>query len=303
LTNRPHPRLGDVRDGVVYVYGDGGPVPTEIREVAHERDHQWAVTERRVAFRKDLADDSLLAIPAAVEPAAPADSMRSEPKLSPVAPGLWSLDMEDLDTRSMVVEFSDRLAVIEAAVGSANGERIVDAAKRQWPTKPIRYFFFSHFHPHYAGGLRAFVAEGATIVTTAGNEGFVRQSAQWPFRLRPDRLAKAPKTLQLRTFKKRFELADSTNRLVAVDIGTRSDHTEEFVIFWFPNQRLLFETEQGWVTVDGKLRASRRAEKFLQTMGEEGLTPDRLVQSWPMRGNRAEVGRAELDSLVLARKR
>jgi glyoxylase-like metal-dependent hydrolase (beta-lactamase superfamily II) len=303
LTNRPHPRLGDVRDGVVYVYGDSLRVPTEIREVAHERDHQWAVTERRISFRTDLAEDSLLAMPAAIQPAAPADSMRAEPRLTQVAPGLWTVDMEDLDTRSMVVEFADKLAVIEAAVGSANGERIIDVVKRRWPGKPIRYLFFSHYHPHYAGGLRAFVAEGATIVTTTGNEAFVHQAAQWPFRLRPDRLAKAPRPVQLRTFKKRFELADSANRLVAVDIGARSDHTDEFVVFWFPNQRVVFETEQGWVTVDGNVRAARRAEKFLKTLDEEGLTSDRLVQSWPMRGNRAEVARAELDSLVVARKK
>jgi hypothetical protein len=303
LTNRPHPRLGDVRDGVVYVYGDSSPAPTEIREMVHERDQQWALTERRVAFRKDLAGDSLLALPAIIEPAVTADSIRADPKLSQIAPGLWTVDMEDLDTRSMVVEFSDKVAVIEAAVGSANGERIVDAVKRQWPSKPIRYFFFSHYHPHYAGGLRAFVADGATVVTTPGNEAFVRQAAQWPFRLRPDRLAKTPRPLQLQTFKKRFELVDSMNRLIAIDIGARSDHTDEFVVFWFPNQRLVFETEQGWVTVDGNVRASRRAEKFLSTLAEEGVTPDRLVQSWPMRGNRAEVARAELDSLVIARKR
>ena len=55
--------------------------------------------------------------------------------------------------------------------------------------------------------------------------------------------------------------------------------------------------------MDGKVRASRRAERFLKTLGEEGMAPDRLVQSWPMRGNRAELTRVELDSLVLARKR
>jgi glyoxylase-like metal-dependent hydrolase (beta-lactamase superfamily II) len=229
--------------------------------------------------------------------------MRSEPRLLPLAPGLWSVEMEDLDTRSVIVEFADGLAVLEAAVGSPNGERIVDLAKRRWPAKPVRHLFFSHYHPHYAGGLRAFVAEGATVVTTPGNEGFVRQAAQWPFRLRPDRLAKAPRPVRVSTFRKRFELADSTNRLVAVDIGARSDHTDEYVIFWFPNQRLLFQSEQGWVTVDGAVRASRRAEKFLKTLDEEGLAADRLVQGWPMRGNRAELARAELDSLVLARKR
>jgi len=304
VTNRPHPRLGDVRDGVVYAYAEPGPVPTEIREVVHERDQQWALTERRVDLHTDSAEESLLALPASFEPApADEDSLRSEPILSSLAPGLWAVNMDDIDSRSMIVEFADHLAVLEAAVGSANGERIVDLARRQWPRKPIRWFLFSHYHPHYAGGVRAFVAEGATIVTTPGNEAMVRQAASWPFRLKPDRLARAAKPLQIQTFQKRFELADSTNRLVAVDIGARSDHTNEFVVFWFPRQRILFETEQGWVTVEGKPRAIRRAEKFLKTLDEEGLTADLLVQSWPMRGNAAQLTRAVLDSLVLARKR
>lgn len=303
MTTRPHPRLGDVRDGVLYAYDEPGAIPTELRQIVHERDMQWAMTERRASFRIDYPDESLLAVPASYEPAAPGDSMRGEPKLVAIAPGLWSLDMEDLDTRSMIVEFGDKLAVLEAAVGSENGERIVDAARRQWPTKPIRYFLFSHYHPHYAGGVRAFVAEGATIVTTPGCEHFVKQAAERAFTLRPDRLERAKRRLSLQTFAKRFELADSTNRLVAVNIGPRSDHTDEFVVFWFPRQRVLFETEQGWVVVDGKTRASRRAERFLKTLDEEGLAADRIVQSWPMRGNPATLTRAELDSLVTVRGR
>lgn len=299
---RPHPRLGDVRDGVLYAYGEPGPVPTELRQIVHERDQQWAMTERRVSFRIDAPAESLAA-PATFEPAAPADSMRAEARLTPVAPGVWSVDLDDLDTRSLVVEFADKTAVLEAAVGSENGERIVDAVKRQLPNKPIRYFLFSHHHPHYAGGLRAFVAEGATIVTTPGNEHFVRQIAALDFTLRPDRLARAKKPLSLQTYAKRFEIADSTNRLVAVNIGPRSDHTNEFAVFWLPRQRMLFETEQGWVTVDGKTRASRRAEKFLKTLDDEGLAADRIVQSWPMRNNPASLSRAELDSLVTLRGR
>ena len=114
-------------------------------------------------------------------------------------------------------------------------------------------------HPHYVGGLRALIAEGATVVTTPGNEALVRQIAAFPFRLRPDRLARSPRPLSLQTFDKRYELSDPTNRIVAVNIGDRSQHTAEFVVFWLPQARLLFETEQGWVTVNGTVRASRRA--------------------------------------------
>jgi hypothetical protein len=90
---------------------------------------------------------------------------------------------------------------------------------------------------------------------------------------------------------------------VAVNIGDRSQHTAEFVVFWLPQARSLFETEQGWVTVNGTVRASRRAAKLLATLDEEHLDVDRLVQSWPMRGNQAEMSRADLAAMVEAQAR
>ena len=201
----------------------------------------------------------------------------------------------------MVVEFADHLAVIEMPDGSAHGERLVDVIKRQWPAKPIRYALFSHYHPHYAGGLRAFMAESAIIVTTPGNEAFVQQVARYPFRIAPDRLARAPLPPRLQIFRGRLELADSANRLVVIDIGERSTHTDEFAVFWFPAARLVFEAEQGWVNAGGSLRASRRAEGFLRALADEGVEAERFVQTWPMRGLPPEVSRTALDALIRLR--
>jgi len=174
----------------------------------------------------------------------------------------------------------------------------VDAVHRKWPDKPIRYALFSHYHPHYAGGLRALIADGDTVITTPGNEAFVRRVAEYPFRTWPDRLAKRPQPVHVETFSGRTELADTTNRLVAIDYGEHSQHTDEFVLFWFPRQRLMFETEQGWSDGNGKLRAGRRARGLLGWCDEQGLDVQRFVQSWPMRDNPASLTRAELDSLV-----
>jgi hypothetical protein len=301
---RPHPRLGDVVDSVTFRYGDTmAPVATTLR--IHERDQAWSLEELRVSSRETTLPESLFLPPrevtrASVDP----DSLSGEAVIGPaLAPGVWPVDMNDIESRSLVVEFADYLAVIEAAVSSANGERLVDTIKRRWPSKPIRYALVSHHHPHYVGGLRALIAEGATVVTTPGNEALVRQIAAYPFRLSPDRLARSPRALSIRTFDTRFELADKTNRLVAINIGERSQHTAEFAVFWLPEARLLFETELGWVTVNGTLRASRRAAKLLATVDEEHLDVDRFVQSWPMRGNRAELSRAELTAMVDAQAR
>ena len=301
---RSHPRLGDVVDSVAYRYGEtAAPVASVLR--IHERDQAWTIEELRVSSREVALPDSLFLPPrevtrAAIDP----DSLSGQAVIGPaLAPGVFAVDMDDVDSRSLVVEFADHLAVIEAAVSSANGERLVDTIKQRWPSKPIRYALVSHHHPHYVGGLRALIAEGATVVTTPGNEALVRQIAAYPFRLRPDRLARSPRPLSLQTFDKRYELSDPTNRIVAVNIGDRSQHTAEFVVFWLPQARLLFETEQGWVTVNGTVRASRRAAKLLATLDEEHLDVDRLVQSWPRRGSQAEMTRADLAAMVEAQAR
>lgn len=305
VTLHAHPRLGDVADSMAFDYSpDSEPVPDRVRLAVYERDANWRLDEAITERDSYMPSESLLAVPAsfgteADEP----DSMVADPPVVAIAPGVWSIDMKDVGSRTLVVEFADHLAVIEAAVGSANGERIVDVVKRRWPAKPIRYFLFSHHHPHYMGGVRAFIAEGATIVTTPGNEAAVRAAAGRPFTIQPDRLARAPRAPDVRVFSKRIELADATNRLVAIDIGDRSDHTAEFAIFWLPRQKVLFETEQGWVAVEGKVRASRRAPTLLKTMKEEGIVADRIVQSWPMRDEPASLTRAELDALIAARKR
>jgi hypothetical protein len=302
---RAHPRLGDVRDSVIYTFDRKEAVPSEMLLVLHERDQQWRLRQRRVEWKETAAADSLFQAPDsfdAPQPTGEDEKMAAEPRIVDLAPHVFAAEMEDIGSRSLIVEFADHLAVIEFAVGSANGERLADAARKRWPGKPIRYALFSHYHPHYAGGVRAMIAEGATVIAPAGNEAFVRGMAALPFTVEPDRLARSPKPLVVRTFTDSLELKDSTNRLVAYNYGAPSNHTDDFVIFWLPQARMLFETELGWVTVDGKLHASRRAVPLLKWIDERHLDVDRIVQSWPMRGEPGVVSRAELNALAAPKR-
>lgn len=301
----PHPRLGDVRDTVAFAYAGDELAPDSLTLALYMRDSNWRLTGRRVSWSSAPQPDSLFSIPARPEPMSPNEEDDSLAVMSPlveVAPGIWSADLDDIDSRTLIVEFTDHLAVIETAVGSANGERIVDAIHRKWPAKPIRVALFSHYHPHYTGGLRALIAEGATVVTTPGNEAFVQRISEYPFTLEPDRLAMNPRDLRMVTFADRHEISDATNQLVAFNYGPRSDHTDEFVLFWFPRQKLLFETEQGWVGSGDQLRAGRRAKNLLAWIAEQKLDVERFVQGWPMRDTAAILTRAELDSLVQVKR-
>jgi hypothetical protein len=302
---RAHPRLGDVRDTVAYAYVGDDPVPTGMTLVLHERDQQWRMTEERKDWSEASFPESLLATPASFDPPAPSEedeTMTAEPKIVELAPHVFAAEMEDIDSRSLIVEFADHLALIELAVGSRNGERLADIARKRFPGKPIRYALFSHYHPHYAGGLRAMVAEGATVIAPEGNAAFVKSLLTLPFTVEPDRLARSPRPLDLRTFTDSLVLEDTMNRLVAYNYGARSNHADDFVVFYLPRARMLFETELGWVNSDGTPRAIRRAAPLLAWIDEKHLDVDRIVQSWPMRDTPASMTRAELHALATPRQ-
>jgi glyoxylase-like metal-dependent hydrolase (beta-lactamase superfamily II) len=298
IERHAHPRLGDTQDSVVFA-------PGTMLEVLHERDTQWRMTQRLIDSNSTTPPESLLASPATFTlPRLDRDSVTAEPVIVSLAPGVWCAEMEDIGSRTLIVEFADHLAIAEFAVGSKNGERIVDAARRRWPAKPIRYALFSHHHPHYLGGVRAFIAEGAMVVTTPGNEAVVRALATRPFTMEPDRLAQSPKPVSVKTFSERIEFADASNQLIAFDYGARSSHTDEMVVFYLPRARLLFESGLGWVRQqDGSLRAGRSAATLIDWFAEQHLDVDRIVQGWPMRDNDREVSRVRLAELVASVKR
>ena len=305
IEQHAHPRLGDVRDSVIFASGRAPTDPTTMLVVLHERDHQWRMTQTLVETRAAAPPESLLAAPTNPDPPDTRDeSMTAPPVLTQLAPHVWCAEMEDIDSRTLVVEFANNLAVAEIAVGSKNGERIVDALRRRFPNKPIGHALFSHYHPHYTGGLRALIAEGAVVATTPGNEAFVRGVVEYPFTLEPDRLARSGRVLAVRPFTDRVELHDDSTSLVAIDYGARSEHTDEFVVFYLPRQKILFQSELGWVRrPDGTLRAIRRAAALLEWIAAEGLDVERIVQGWPMRGNERELTRERLAELVAEGKK
>ncbi len=300
---RADPRLGDVCDWISfddYAPVHGIPVPRRVRLRRHPLDEAgWL--ETRLASGSISGNSRDLELPAEIAPAPPAPVANAATRIEPVAEGVWAVVLEDLDSRVLAVELPDGLAVLEAPVGSAPGERIVDALRDRFPGRPIRLLLMGHYHPHYTGGLRAFVAEGATIVTTKGNEAYVREMVARPFTFAPDRLARSPKPVRLETVSTARTFG--SGRIEAIDIGPVSQHADEYLVFHLPGAKLLFEGDLGWFAAEGgELRAGRRAAGLLATIDERHLDVTRLVQSWPAKGSPGIVTLAELRELVRRRE-
>jgi len=69
----------------------------------------------------------------------------------------------------------------------------------------------THSHFDHAGGLRAFVAEGATVVTQQINKPYYEKIWSNPHTLAPDKLSKNPKKPTFKTVADHLQLTDGNH--------------------------------------------------------------------------------------------
>jgi glyoxylase-like metal-dependent hydrolase (beta-lactamase superfamily II) len=113
---------------------------------------------------------------------------RAESQL--LAPGVWLIGGQTHN--SLLVEFKNYLAVVEAPNNEARSLAVIAEAYRLVPSKPIQYVINTHHHFDHAGGLRTYLSQGTTIVTHEINKPYYLDILFHPAprELEPDRMAK-----------------------------------------------------------------------------------------------------------------
>jgi hypothetical protein len=117
-------------------------------------------------------------------------------KLDPVkvetqklADHVWLLGGGPLN--SVLVEFKDFVAVVEAPQNEARSLAVIDEVHKLVPGKMIRYVVNSNHHMTYAGGLRTYFSQGTTVVTHETNRDYYVDILFSPFprTLAPDQMS------------------------------------------------------------------------------------------------------------------
>ena len=80
----------------------------------------------------------------------------------------------------------DYLIVFDAPVSDWQSNWVLNAAKAKYPGKPVKYLVLTHHHMDHAGGLRAYAAQGATLVVGKGTADHYRRVLAAPFTRNPD---------------------------------------------------------------------------------------------------------------------
>jgi len=88
---------------------------------------------------------------------------------------------------SIAIDFKDHITIIEMGQSEARGLAVIAEAKRLIPNKPVTVVVNTHSHIDHSSGLRAAVAEGATILTHQTNKAYLEKTLALPHTLNPDK--------------------------------------------------------------------------------------------------------------------
>lgn len=143
---------------------------------------------------------------------------------------------------ALAVDFKDYIVVIEGPTGEEHANAIIDEAKRDIPNKPIKYVVNTHNHFDHSGGLRTFIAEGATIITYQGNKAYYERIFKLPHKLNPDRQETAKKKISLETMTDKKVLTDG-NHVIELDRLQGSNHNDGLIVAYLPKEKILVEAD------------------------------------------------------------
>lgn len=253
LTWIPNPVMGDMQVEVRYTeWKDFGTVkfPTHIH--AHQGDdpllpisdgRNWM--DLRVTDVKANVASAALSVPDNVRSAA-VPPVRVESQR--LGDGVWLL--AGGSHNSLAMEFREFIVVVE---GPLNGERssaVIAELKELIPNKPIRYLVNTHHHFDHLGGVRSYVAEGATVVTHHRNLEFYKRVIFTPQlrTLAPDSLSlfpfarTGPVPFMLETMTDQYSISDGERAMLIYHVEGLN-HSDDMLIVYLPKEKILVNAD------------------------------------------------------------
>lgn len=157
-----------------------------------------------------------------------------------VAEGVWFI--AGGSHNSVAIEMKDYVIVVETPLNDGRSVPVLAQVKQLVPGKQVRYVVNSHQHFDHSGGLRAAVAEGATIVTQAQNRPYYERAFAVANTINPDQLAKSGRKPKFLVVDEKMVLTDGT-RAVELHHVADSHHSDSFLIVYLPREKLLIEAD------------------------------------------------------------
>jgi glyoxylase-like metal-dependent hydrolase (beta-lactamase superfamily II) len=175
-----------------------------------------------------------IGVPGNVQNAPPPALKVSVDKL---ADGVWYFGTPN--ARNWAVEFRDYVVVVEGIGSEARSLAVMDEIAKVIPNKPIRYVINTHAHYDHSGGLRTYVAKGATVVTHERNKPFFEKVWARPRTIAPDLLSKSPRPATFETVADKKVMTDG-DKTIEIYFMAGTSHNVNNLIVYMPKEKLVF---------------------------------------------------------------
>jgi glyoxylase-like metal-dependent hydrolase (beta-lactamase superfamily II) len=142
----------------------------------------------------------------------------------------------------IAVDFKDYIALIECGQNEPRALAVIAEAKRLFPNKAIKYVINTHSHIDHSSGLRAFVAEGSTILTHQVNKAYLEKVLATPHTLNPDRAQTAGKKPIVEAVGEKKVMTDGTHTIELYHVRNFGHH-DGMLIAYLPKEKVLLEAD------------------------------------------------------------
>jgi glyoxylase-like metal-dependent hydrolase (beta-lactamase superfamily II) len=187
-----------------------------------------------------------MTVPADVQKAT-APPVRAESQK--LADGIWLV--AGGTHNSLAVEFRDFTTVIEAPLNEERSLAVLAEVNRLIPNKPIRYIVNTHHHFDHSGGLRTYLAQGATVVSHQANRDFLENVLFSPATrtMMPDRFSTyypyfsgGRRPLPIEAVNQKYVISDGV-RVLDLHPMQGLNHHGGMLIAYFPKEKILVNAD------------------------------------------------------------
>jgi glyoxylase-like metal-dependent hydrolase (beta-lactamase superfamily II) len=235
------PMLGDAMLETEFSdWQDVGDLKLPMR-IVQRLENRWTLLDYRVTSARVNEDVGNIAATDSIRAATPAPPAAPNVVVEELAPGVWLLGGQTHHT--VAIEQSKAIVLVEAPQSDARTLAAIAKARELRPGKPLDIVINTHHHFDHAGGFRAAVSQGLTVMTHEGNKDFYER-AVYPKRhfIQQDALAQNPRPLKLVPVGDKQILRDSL-RTIEVYHVPGNPHNGNMLVVYLPAEKILIQAD------------------------------------------------------------
>ena len=171
------------------------------------------------------------------------ENVRTNPvpvKSEKAADGVWYITGGS--HHSVLIELKEYLIVVEGPQGDQRSTAVMAEVKKLVPNKSIKYLVNTHHHFDHSGGVRAYAAEGVTIITHEVNRPYFEKAVVNSHNYSPDLLAKSKKKPVFQTMGDNMVLTDGMRTVELYQI-TGNPHHDGIIMVYLRKEKILIEAD------------------------------------------------------------